>query len=264
MKKEQTAADLKQMHENSGIPFERYRREELFTTIARLVVLPRYAARFLLLPVLLASIPVFIGGLYLLIQERTWDALWFLLIGAVLALLNGFLVGVIYLLRILADDLRRLTALSSRISLQILADVRSKAQDGTGTLPRFSEIARGSIIMVILPGVIRTIKGKLPLLGVFISIFAASALKRFASLAARQLDRPEGQSAAAGPGENGQKSNLHQYFETGRQKLENIISSAGSSVEISLRKASFPFKLLLAVLLPVSILVLLNLLLHGA
>jgi hypothetical protein len=261
MKKMKPAADRKQLHENSVISFEEYRGEELFSSIARLVILPRYAARFLLLPVLLAIVPVFIGGLYLLVQERTWDALWFLLIGAILALMNGFLVGVIYLLRIMADDLRRLTALSSRVSLQILEDIRRKAQDGADTLPRFAEIARGSIIMVIMPGVIRTIKGKLPLLGGLISIFAVWALKRFASIAALQLDKREGQPEGAGPGQPG---SLHQYFETGRQSLGNILSSAGTTVESSLRKASFPFKILLAIVLPLSILVLVNLLLHGA
>jgi hypothetical protein len=248
------------------ISFESYRREELFSTIARLVILPRYAGRLLLLPVLLAGIPVLLGVIYLLIQERTWDALWFLGIGAVLAMLNGFLVGIIYLLRILADDLRRLTKLSSGVSLQILEDIRRKAQEGTGTLPRFAEIARGSIILVILPGVVRTLKGKLPLLGGLISIFAAAALKRFASLAARQLDNQEGQQAAPdGTGGDGQPPpRLHQYYEAGRQNLDRILTTAGTTVESNLRRAAFPFKILLAIMLPVSILVLVNLLLHGA
>jgi hypothetical protein len=242
--------------------FDRYRGEELFGSIARLVILPRYATRFLLLPVLLAMAPVVIGGLYLTVQGRTRDALLFLLIGALLALINGFLVGIVYLLRILADDLKRLTGLSSRISLQILED-RSRSKSGAGELPPFSEIARSSIITVILPGVVRTIKSKMPLLGGFITIFAVAALHRFAGVAARLLStREKEEPEVSGSGSNG--SGRDQYLEAGRKTLSHALSSAGARVESGLRKASFPFKILLAIVLPVSILVLISLLRQGA
>lgn len=149
----------------TGVDFSRYRNQELTETIANAVTFPIYFVRSIARPVglfLLATI------MAIVLVDSGFYKTFLTFPGLVLAVINGFLLGLVLFTRRIRNDMDKIFNISADLSLQVVRDIgaaRSNLKAGTMEFPSLLEVFQGVNAIIILPAMMRVLDRKIPLLG---------------------------------------------------------------------------------------------------
>jgi hypothetical protein len=246
------------LKQQTGLDFAAYRNQALFDTLAEVLIFPRYAAKLVLLPVagLLAAMLGLAGYFYW--QAQPGLSVLTLGLGGLAALVNGLLWGILRFIRQLAQDLGQIGQLTAATSGQILTDLQKMAdQPNLVQLPKVSEVALGTVHLVIMPGVVKAIARKVPLVGGLVSRVVQSVVGAVAGQVAARLDDGQGKVELALSQQVAQRTQtLRQYSETGIEQINRAVSSSSSFSTKALNLAALPVRVALWVVAPFSSLIL--------
>ncbi len=242
------------LREQTGIDFANYQNQALFDTIAELLIFPRYAARLVLGPVLVLGLMVVLIGGYWFFESRPGLAILTLGLGGVGALVNGILWGIVRFTKQLARDVDQIGQLTTDTAARILTDVgQFSGQANPGQRPKLSEVALGTVYLVLLPGISKAMERKLPLLGGPISSLINTVVGALAQQVADRLDAGQAKVAeAVGPQAAQRTQTLRQYAESGTQKIGKAVAASSGFASRALRIAALPFRLALWICAPLT------------
>jgi len=175
MKQEQIQKINDELLRKTGVDFSRYRNQELMDTVANAVTFPIYFARSISRPVGLFLLAAFIA---IIIVDNGWFKTFLGFPGLVLAVINGFLLGLVLFVRRIRNDMDKVFTISADLSLQVVRDIaaaRTNLKTGSMEIPSLLEIFQGVNAIIVLPTLIRVLDRKVPLFGGF----AARVTRRF-------------------------------------------------------------------------------------
>ncbi len=242
------------LREQTGIDFANYRNQALFDTIAELLIFPRYAARLILGPLVALELVVVLIGGYWYFESRPGLAILTWGLGGVGALVNGLLWGMVRFAKQLAHDVDQIGQLTTDTAARILTDCgQLGGQASLGQLPKLSEVALGTVYLVLLPGISKAMERKLPLLGGPISSLINTVVGALAQQVADRLDAGQAKVAEAVGSQVDQRAQtLRQYAESGTQKIGKAVAASSGFASGALRVAAFPFRLALWICAPLT------------
>jgi hypothetical protein len=165
MKPEQIQKINEGLLKKTGVDFSRYRNSELTDTIANAVTFPLYFARSVSRPVGLFLAATVLAILFV---ESGFYKTFLTFPGLILAIVNGFLLGLVLFVRRIRNDMDKVFSISADISLQVVRDigaVRSNLESGALEFPSLLEIFQGVNAVIVLPTVVRILDRKIPLFG---------------------------------------------------------------------------------------------------
>jgi hypothetical protein len=183
MKQEQIQRINDELLRKTGVDFSGYRNQELTDTIANALTFPMYFARSVTRPVGLFLLALIVA---IVLADSGFFKTFLGFPGLLLAIINGFLLGLVIFVRRIRNDMDKVFAISADISLQVVRDIgsaKAKMRDGSADFSSLLEIFQGVNAIVILPIIIRTLDRKIPFLGGL----AARLTERFFSVVDARL-----------------------------------------------------------------------------
>ena len=236
--------------ERTGVDFSRYRNPELIETIGNAIVFPRFLAQSLRLP---AGLMLIMLAAAFLLTDSGYFRGFLLFPGVLLAILNGVLLGLVLFVYRIRGDMKKIFAISSDLTVQALQDVRSarlRLANRPGHFPGMLEIFQGINATVVLPAVVGTLKGRIPLVG----RLAARITERFFSVADRRLaaligKQAESPDTAAAPPEPVEAEAWLTRAEAAIRSAQGQIARVVDAVS---RVVAFPFILVFAIVFALS------------
>jgi len=239
MKPEQIRKINDGLLQKTGIDFSRYRNPELSDTIANALTFPLYFARSVFRPVglfLAATI------LAIVFADSGFYKTFLTFPGLILAIVNGFLLGLVLFVRRIRNDMDKVFSISADISLQVTRDIgalSSNLKAGTVEFPSLLEIFQGVNAVIILPTVVRVLDRKIPLFG---GLAARITEKFFSVVDSRLASAIEGKSlegeSSARPLSSQEVSNWLQTAERMVEFGKGILSQIVNKVAMVV---AFPF-----------------------
>jgi len=157
----------------TGVDFSRYRNQDLADTLANVITFPLFLARSLSRPVLLFL------GLTLLAFIFTGSASFRVFLafpGLLLAVFNGILLGLVFFIRRIRNDMNQVFTISSDLSLQVMKDIgaaRANLSGGAVNFPGLLDIVHGVNSIVVLPLFMRAMDRRIPVIGGWVAGIAA-------------------------------------------------------------------------------------------
>lgn len=255
-----------EFEKRTGINFENYKKPELFEQIAEFVTFPLYAGKILLNPVKLLLVIILLIAIFGFATDRTTFGIVYLIVGVFFSIETGILWGLTNFTNKLSEDLTETFNLILELSEQILTDINKLHQQTTDSvlkIPSIPDIITGTAYFVVLPGVLRIIKKKIPLVG----SVAATVIRRIFDINLVQINlrfSKENQETET------VLSELNQQLETKKEeaitkldtftnqtinKIEKFKKNIGKILSISARIAALPFKIISRVSLVITIVV---------
>ena len=252
----------------TGVDFDKYRTPEMFTKVSELMIFPLYA-----LPTIfgaaLTSIVVFgIAYTAYLIHSPAWLlAFSCLLLGVPVFIGFGVCIGCLILIRRIASDLKLIVASATGMIKTAAIDVQSSftniAEKGGNALqqiPTPSQLAKGILIVSLLPVLEQVIRKRIKVIGGYLSGMVGTLMMNIAEsvfkIAGEKVETSNALSFADNKlqnvtdlaasslcaiSENDRLKKLLFSVTSFADKFENI---ADTAVESSCKKAAKPFKLL--------------------
>ena len=165
MNKEKIQKVNRELLQKTGIDFSRYKSQELTDTIANAVTFPMFFAKAIRRPIGILLLLIFVA---IVVADNTFQKLFLIFPGLVLAVINGFLIGLVIFIRRIRNDMSKVFMISSELTLQAVKDIstaKSKLKDSAANFPNLFEIFKGINTVVILPMVLQTLEGKIPIVG---------------------------------------------------------------------------------------------------
>lgn len=234
-----------QFRKKTGIDLIQYRNEELVSTLADLLIFPKYAISKIAAPVLWTFAGLWIACLILMNFDGS-SAFSLLVLGSILALPNGILLGILNFLDSLSADMSKILFLSLQTAKNILTDLnnlQSKIKEGEFELPKLSELIKGVIYVVILPSLSKVIQKKFPLIGNFV----ANLMERIVeSLHKKTIESIEKQEKELAEKIEAKTENyvgiLDKFCQKSIQKIDFVEEQSSNLVKKSIQMVSMPIR----------------------
>lgn len=193
-----------QLKRKTGIDFSRYRDPELVDAIGNAITFPLFLVRSLTRPV---GVMLLLLLLAFVVTDSGYFKIWLTFPGILLAIANGITLGLVLFIRRIRNDMKKVFAISSDLSLQVLKDIdatRANLANNNGSFPSLLEIFQGVNANVILPVVRQTLDRKIPLFGKFIGRLTERFFNAVSARLGKRLeasDTNELSASQAGPAE---------------------------------------------------------------
>ena len=161
----------------TGVDFDKYRTPEMFTKVSELMIFPLYALPTIFGAALTAVVVFGIAYTVYLIHSPSWLlALFCLLLGVPVFTGFGVCIGGLILIRRIANDLKLILASATGMIKTAAIDVQSsfkniaeKGGDALRQIPTPSQLAKGVIIVSLLPVLEQVIRKRIKVIGGFLS-----------------------------------------------------------------------------------------------
>lgn len=224
------------IHKKTGIDFEQYKEESWGETIANLVFFPQYAISNILKgPGLMLLIVIVVAIACMFTEHRTFG-FFFLIVGIVFGIVNGFYLGCIWFIRSFAQDLGGLLKLTVQKSSSIITSFNDPEQK-KAYKASLIDVVRGVVFSMILPEVNKVISKKVPFIGGVIAWISGKAIGKMA-------DSLEGRIQ-----ETGEETEISEQAEPAEQLgvLKKVEQTTDKVADTTATIAAFPFKLLFGI-----------------
>ncbi len=254
MKKEQIQRIKDDLKCKTGVDLSRYQSPELTESVSNALTFPLYFARSVSRPVGLFLLTIIIA---MVVSDSGYFRTFLGFPGLVLAVINGFVLGLVLFVRRIRNDMETIFTISADLSMQVVRDIgetRRNLQSGAMQFPSLLEIFQGANAVIILPIVIGTLERKVPLFGGI----AARVTNKFFSLvdsrlAAAVAARGRDGNVAAVPASPEQVSawldSAERMVDTGKGLLSQVVGKVAKVV-------AFPFLVIFLIVFLLSALVL--------
>jgi hypothetical protein len=247
MKQVALDALAQKLRQQTGLDLATYRNQALFDTMAEVVLLPKYAGKLVLVPILgLLAVAVGVAGFFFF-RGQPWLAVASLGLGGLAGLVNGLLWGILRFLGQLGRDLGQIGQLTAVTAGQILADLDKLAnQKSLVQLPKVSEVVLASAHLVVLPGVSRALARKVPVVGGALGAIVATVVGSLAEQLATRVDGGQAKVQAKLDERVAPRAQaVGAYSGAAIQQLNQAVASSSGFSGRALRVAAVPFRVAL-------------------
>lgn len=182
--KTQAQADAlnQRIFDEMGVDISKYRNEDVASTLTDLLIFPIYAIKWIVQPVIIVLLLWVAGWFFLALYA--FDYVLYPTIGLLLALLVGFLSGLLYLTIRFKQDIHSIMAYSTEILESIVLDV-DKLNKGTNKANRKDNLTllfTGVVHIITVPVAASVIAKKVPFVGDFLAGLFTRILRQLANI----------------------------------------------------------------------------------